>query len=368
MRITIVAGARPNFMKIAPIIWAIESAKKQGKTVSFRLVYTGSERDTDLGASLFADLQIKSPDVYLGVEERDPIQLATKIMLAFDQELKQHPTNVVLVVDDLTATMSCTLVAKKHHIKVAHLVAGTRSFDLDMPKEVNRIISDGLSDYLFTAGMNANRNLNQTGTEAENVYYVGNILIDTIRFNRGRLIQPMWFPVLGLQPKRYLLLTINRRALLENEKNFKVLLEKLIHSSRGIPIIAPLHTYVRDAIKRLGVESKNLHILPPQAYLSFGYLVDNAKAVITDSGNVAEEATFLSIPCLTLNTYAEHPETHRLGTNELIGESPEALMEAMHTLMEGNWKSGTLPEHWDGHTGERIVHILLSKEYNNYTL
>ena len=179
MKITIVAGARPNFMKIAPIARAIEAARGLGKSISYRLVYTGRRDDTSLDASLFSDLDMKAPDVYLGVESSNPTSLAAGIMIAFEQELTENPAHVVLVVDDLTATMSCAIVAKKQGIKVAHLVAGTRSFDMKMPKEVNRMITDGVSDYLFTAGMVANRNLNQTGTESENVYYVGNILVDT---------------------------------------------------------------------------------------------------------------------------------------------------------------------------------------------
>lgn len=359
MKVTIVAGARPNFMKIAPIARAIETVRKEGQPISFRLIYTGTEQDASLDPSLFADLQIKTPDAYLGVDETDPIQLAARIMVAFDQELKKHPASVVLVVDDLTATMSCAIVAQKRNIKVAHLVAGTRSFDLHTPKEVNRVITDGLSDYLFTAGMAANRNLNQTGTEAEHIYHVGNILIDTIRFNRGRLIQPVWFSVLGLRNAAYLLLTINRKVILQDEKNLKELLKVIINNAQGLPIVAPLHAYVRDTIKRIGITAPNLHILPSQSYLSFGYLMNNAKGIITDSGNVAEEATFLGIPCITLNSYAEHPETHRFGTNELVGESPEALNDALQILMAGKWKTGSLPERWDGRTAERIVQILL---------
>ena len=170
MKITIVAGARPNFMKIAPITRAIEAARALGKSISYRLVYTGRKDDTSLDASLFSDLDMKAPDVYLGVESSNPTSLTAGIMVAFEQELTENPAHVVLVVDDLTATMSCAIVAKKQGIKVAHLVAGTRSFDMKMPKEVNRMITDGLSDYLFTAGMVANRNLNQTGTESENVH------------------------------------------------------------------------------------------------------------------------------------------------------------------------------------------------------
>ena len=346
MKITIVAGARPNFMKIAPITRAIEAARALGKSISYRLVYTGRKDDTSLDASLFSDLDMKAPDVYLGVESSNPTSLTA---------------HVVLVVDDLTATMSCAIVAKKQGIKVAHLVAGTRSFDMKMPKEVNRMITDGLSDYLFTAGMVANRNLNQTGTESENVYYVGNILIDAIRYNRNRLLKPIWFSVLGLQEGNYLLFTLNRRVLLGNKENLRQLMKTIIDKSAGMPIVAPLHTYVRNAIKELDIEAPNLHIMPPQNYLFFGYLINKAKGIITDSGNVAEEATFLGIPCITLNTYAEHPETWRMGTNELVGEDPALLAKTMDTLMHGEWKRGELPERWDGRTAERIVQILTSK-------
>ena len=361
MKITIVAVARPNLMNIAPITRVIEAGRALGKSIFYLLVYTGSKDDTRLDASPLSDLDMKAPDVYLGVESSNPTSLTAGIMVAFEQELTENPAHVVLVVDDLTATMSCAIVAKKQGIKVAHLVAGTRSFDMKMPKEVNRMITDGLSDYLFTAGMVANRNLNQTGTESENVYYVGNILIDAIRYNRNRLLKPIWFSVLGLQEGNYLLFTLNRRVLLGNKENLRQLMKTIIDKSAGMPIVAPLHTYVRNAIKELDIEAPNLHIMPPQNYLFFGYLINKAKGIITDSGNVAEEATFLGIPCITLNTYAEHPETWRMGTNELVGEDPALLAKTMDTLMHGEWKRGELPERWDGRTAERIVQILTSK-------
>ena len=361
MRITIVSGARPNFMKIAPICRAIDAAREAGKNISYRIVYTGPQDDTSLDASLFSDLSMRKPDAYLGVTGHNHSQVAASIMLAFERELDGHPAQVVLVVDDMTATMSCSIVAKKRGLKVAHVIAGTRSFDMNMPREVNRTIVDAISDYLFTAGMVANRNLNQTGTESENVYYVGNILVDTVRFNRNRLLKPVWFSVLGLQEGNYLLLTLNRRVLLNNKENLRKLMQTMIEKAAGMPIVAPMHTYVRNAIKDLGIEASNLHIMPPQNYLFFGYLINKAKGIITDSGNVAEEATFLGIPCITLNTYAEHPETWRVGTNELVGEDPAALAQAMDTLMKGEWKKGELPERWDGRTAERIVQILTSK-------
>lgn len=361
MKISIIAGARPNFMKIAPIVRAIDKAKEQGKTISYRVIYTGIPGDESIDASLFSDLDMKKPDAYLGIHSDNLAECAGGVMFAFEKELKSHPTDVVLVVDDLTSTMACTIVAKKQGVKVAHIVAGTRSFDMNMPKEVNRMITDGLSDYLFTAGMVANRNLNQTGAETEHVYLVGNILIDTLRYNHNRFIKPVTFNILGLKEKEYILLTINRHALLEDKAHFKQMLKTIVEKSNGTPIIAPLHTYVRDAVKETGVESPTLHIILPQSYLSFGYLMNKAKGIITDSGNIAEEATFLGIPCITLNNYAEHPETCNIGTNELVGSDITAIANATDRMTKGEWKEGSLPERWDGRTAERIVQILMNE-------
>lgn len=260
----------------------------------------------------------------------------------------------------MTATMSCSIVAKKRGLKVAHVIAGTRSFDMNMPREVNRTIVDAISDYLFTAGMVANRNLNQEGMIPDYIHYVGNILIDTIRFNRHRLVQPLWFSSLGLRKGNYLLLTLNRRDLLEKKAVLHSLLQTLIEKACGMPIVAPLHPYVEKAVKSLELDIPNLHILPPQSYLHFGFLINQAKGIITDSGNIAEEATFLDVPCITLNTYAEHPETWRIGANELVGENSFALSAALDKLQAGEWKHATLPDRWDGRTAERIVQTLLN--------
>ena len=360
MKITIVSGARPNFMKIAPLCRAIDAAREAGKEISYRIVYTGPEGDSSLDASLFTDLAMREPDTYLGIEGRDHSQVAASIMLAFEKELDAHPAQVVLVVDDMTATMSCSIVAKKRGLKVAHVIAGTRSFDMNMPREVNRTIVDAISDYLFTAGMVANRNLNQEGMIPDYIHYVGNILIDTIRFNRYRLREPMWFQSLGLRKGNYLLLTLNRHDLLAKKAVLQALLQTLLQKADGMPVIAPLHPYAQAAVKSLELDAPNLHILPTQRYLHFGFLINQAKGIVTDSGNIAEEATFLDVPCITLNTYAEHPETWRIGTNELVGENSFALSEALDKLLRGEWKHTTLPDRWDGRTAERIVQVLLS--------
>lgn len=359
MKITIVSGARPHFMKIAPLCRAIETAKLNGESISYRVIYTGKCEDANLGPSLFEDLSMRHPDACLGVDEQGHSEIAAKIMVAFEKELDNHPTDIVLVVDDMTATMSCSIVAKKRGIKVAHVIAGTRSFDMNMPREVNRTIVDAISDYLFTAGMVANRNLNREGMEPDYIYYVGNILIDNIRFNRKRIEKPEWFDGMGLKDKEYLLLTINRKDLLADGEKVKQLIGAVIELSKTIPVIAPLHSYVAQRFEELGIQAANLHIMSPQSYLKFAYLINSAKGIITDSGNIAEEATFLDVPCITLNSYAEHPETWRIGTNVLVGEDRKLLQESLRKMLKGEWRHAELPERWDGRTAERIIQTLI---------
>jgi UDP-N-acetylglucosamine 2-epimerase (non-hydrolysing) len=235
---------------------------------------------------------------------------------------------------------------------------------MDAPKEVNRMITDGLSDILFTAGMAANRNLSQTGTQQKQVHFVGNILMDTLRYNHARLQRPVIFSILGLKEKEYLLFTLNRRSLLQDDKKLRAIFHTLLENTDK-RIVAPLHSYVKEKLQALGIGDERLVILPPQPYLSFAYLVNHASAIVTDSGNVAEEATFLHTPCISLNTYAEHPETVHIGTNCLVGDDVRLLQEALLVLKKGEWKKGELPERWDGRTAERIIRTLL-EEFNEY--
>ena len=360
MKITIIAGARPNFMKIAPLMRSIHVAQTEGKNIQARLVYTGPAHDKSLEPSLFQDLDMPCPDSYLNVESNDFFQRLASIIVAFAEELDKHPADLVMVVDDLTPTMACSIVARKKGIKVAHLVAGIRSFDMNMPKEANRMITDGLSDILFTASMSANRNLNQTGTEQKHVHFVGNILMDTLRHNYNRFIKPDIFTSLNLQEKQYILLTLNRRSLIEKKETLSTIFRTLQNHS-DVPVIVPVHDYIKERIAELEIDTRRTHIIDPQPYLSFGYLSAHAKAIITDSGNVAEEATFMGIPCITLNNYAEHPETVSLGSNFLAGENGETLADALLQLNENQWKKSQLPERWDGRTAERIVQTLLEK-------
>lgn len=362
MNICIVAGARPNFIKVAPVIRAIENAHAHGRDIGYTLVYTGAEDDPTLEPSLFDDLQIVPPQVFLGVTCENLNELTGQVMSAFERYLQSNPTNVVIVVDDLASTMAAAIVTKKQGIKLAHIVAGTRSFDIKMPKEINRLVIDGLSDLLFTAGMGANSNATREGAELSKIYTVGNILMDTLRFNRNRLKAPSG---LELQAGNYLVFTLNRKALLADRENLRRMIEAMIENAGGMPIIAPLRGKAAETIQEMGFLQEaspmggGLVGAPPLSYLEFGWLTANARGIITDSGNVAEEATFNGVPCITLNSYTEHIETVKIGTNELVGEDAALLGEMTAKMVRGEWKDSALPDRWDGRTAERIVQILM---------
>lgn len=368
LKVCIFCGARPNFMKVAPIIRIIKKKQNEGwdsKSIAYSLVYAGSKNDTTLEDSLFDDLQIPRPDVYLGVECENLNELTGQVMSKFEQYLQQNTTHVVVVVDDLASTMAAAIVAKKQGIALAHIAAGTRSFDINMPKEINRLVIDGLSDVLFTAGLSNNSIANKEGAELSRVYMVGNILIDNIRFNRSRMgdlsldnIASM--SELQLKPKQYLVFTLNRKALMSNKANLERMLETMSEAAGNMPIIAPLRTDAAQVVQLLDASKhRNLHIVQPLGYLEFSYLLLNAAGVITDSGNVAEEATFTNVPCATLNSYTEHIETVKQGTNILVGEDAQKLRTAVSDMVSGKWKTATIPDRWDGRSAERIIQTLI---------
>lgn len=347
-RICIVAGARPNFVKVAPLIRAIEATEG----VEYELVYTGREDDPTLEASLFDDLQMPRPSVFFGVDSTRLNEITSMVMACFDTYLDEHPADVVIVVDDLASTMAAAIVTKKRGVKLAHLVAGTRSFDMNMPKEVNRLVIDALSDYLFTAGIKSNSVATREQAEGSNTYMVGNILMDTLRFNHQRLRQPK----LDVKTGEYLVLTLNRKVLLADKEHLRMLLEVLVKAVGNMPVIAPLRGQALELVSSFQLP---IHTIPSLDYLEFGWLTANAKGIITDSGNVAEEATFNGVPCITLNSYTEHQETVSVGSNVLVDGDAQKLSEALNDLLQGRWKKCALPDRWDGRTAERIVKILL---------
>ena len=370
INLCVFCGARPNFIKVAPIIRVIDrlSGSERRRGVSYSLVYAGRADDPTLEDGLFASLSIRRPDVCLGVECENLNELTGQVMSKFEQYLQANPTDIVIVVDDLASTMAAAIVTKKQAITLAHIAAGTRSFDITMPKEINRLVIDGLSDILFTAGFSNNSIANKEGAELSKVYMVGNILIDNIRYNRERIEKMRLSDIealsgLPLKERGYLVFTLNRKALLADQENLEKMLRVLAETAAGLPVIAPLRDSAVQVVLALALKKNinmhNLHIVKPLGYLDFSCLTAHARGIITDSGNVAEEATFNSVPCITLNSYTEHIETVKVGSNVLVGENADLLRRALEDVVSGRWKKCGIPERWDGRSAERIVQILL---------
>lgn len=360
MIIDIIAGARPNFIKIAPIIEAIEIEKNKGKNINYHLVHTGQHYDKNMSGSFFEELGIPEPDVNLECGGGTQAEQTANIMIAFEKELMVHPADLVLVVGDVTSTMACSIVAKKLLVKVAHVEAGIRSFDLSMPEEINRMVTDSITDYFFTTSEIANSNLKKYGAGDEQIFFVGNVMIDTLLKNLSRLKQPGVWNEIGLQPQQYIVITLHRPANVDEEGKLKSLLDEIINNVNGLPIIFPVHPRTKKILTGLGIEDQKLYMIEPLGYLEFNYLVQHSKGVITDSGGITEETTVMGVPCITLRDNTERPETITIGTNELIGTDPKAIMPALQKLFNGKWKKGGIPELWDGKTASRIINHLLA--------
>ena len=390
MLVTLIAGARPNFMKIAPIISAIKAAEASGQDMHYRLVHTGQHYDKNMSDTFFEELGIPQPEVNLGCGGGTQAEQTAHIMVAFEQYLMANPCDLVLVVGDVTSTMACSIVAKKLNTKVAHVEAGIRSWDLTMPEEINRMVTDSLADYMFTTTDIADRNLLRMGAVRaeewkseqvalghdrcpQRVWRVGNVMIDTLLKNMPRFRKPIVYDELGLQEGKYVVMTMHRPANVDEETHLRALMEQIITNVHGEPIVFPIHPRTAKIFYGLwgsatgSVEENraalhkvfpNLHIVDPMGYLEFNYLVQHSRAVVTDSGGITEETTVMGVPCITLRDNTERPETCTVGTNELIGTNPAAVKPALDKLYAGEWKKGAIPELWDGHAAERIVEIL----------
>ena len=314
MNITLIAGARPNFMKIAPIIQAIKKAQVNGINIDYRLVHTGQHYDKAMSQNFFDELNIPRPDVNLGAGSGTQAEQTAAIMVAFEKELMTYTADLVMVVGDVTSTLACSIVAKKLNTKVAHVEAGIRSGDLTMPEEINRMVTDSITDYFFTTSKRAGENLRKNGIGEDRIYFVGNVMIDTLLANRHRFKKPAFWDELELKEKNYIVMTLHRPSNVDEEKNFKSLLEAIIESSRDLPVIFPVHPRTRKIIEKLTQSSnhpitQSLYPINPLGYLNFNYLVEHSKAVITDSGGITEETTVMGVPCITLRNSTERPET-----------------------------------------------------------
>ncbi len=357
-RFTLVAGARPNFMKIAPMIHQLQKAKKEDPSLSFRLVHTGQHYDKKMSGDFFEQLNIPEPDANLGGGGGTQAEQTASIMIAFEKELMENPTDLVLVVGDVTSTLACSIAAKKLKIDVAHVEGGIRSGDLSMPEEINRMVTDSITDHFFTTSEIANTNLRKAGVPEGKIHFVGNTMIDTLKAQMPRFRPPEGDLFDSLEKRHYFVMTMHRPANVDQEQQLKAMIDAILEGTEGLPIIFPVHPRTAKNLKNLGIDAPNLHMTEPLGYLEFNYLVKNAKGVITDSGGITEEASVMNVPCVTLRDNTERAETIHLGTNELVGTDPAKLKPYLEKIMRGEWKEYQGIPLWDGKTAERIVGIL----------
>ena len=359
MKIVNVVGARPNFMKIAPIV---EEMRKH-REIEAMLVHTGQHYDDEMSQIFFTDLGLPKPDVNLDVGSGLHGEQTGRIMIAFEKVSLAGSPDLVLVVGDVNSTLACALVASKLHIKVAHVEAGLRSYDRRMPEELNRILTDHIADYLFTTSRYAEENLKQEGISEDRIFFVGNVMIDTLLTNRERALRSTVLEDHGLKERSYAVLTLHRPDNVDDKAAFERILSALYVIQQQITIILPTHPRTWQRIHEFGLVSvaaamPNLIVRKPLGYLDFLKLICKAKLVLTDSGGIQEETTALGIPCLTLRSVTERPETVKQGTNVIVGNHRDRIIEEARKILKGYGKVGTMPELWDGQAAKRIVDIL----------
>ena len=353
--IDLIAGARPNFMKIAPIIDALKAAEARGGRLRYRLVHTGQHYDETMSGSFFAQLGIPEPDINLEVGSGTQAEQTASIMVRYEKVLMDRPSDACVVVGDVTSTMACAIAARKLGIPVAHVEGGIRSGDWSMPEEINRVATDSITNWFFTTSETANENLRKAGIDDDRIFFVGNTMIDTLLKQLPNLREPSFWNELSLREGQYFVLTLHRPANVDENLKLLRLLHAIADGTGGMPVVFPVHPRTARSLRDIDGEIPGLQYVDPQGYLEFNYLVKHAKAVITDSGGITEESTVLGVPCLTLRNNTERPETVTVGTNELVGTDPAKLGPALARLMSGKWKKGGIPDKWDGQTAPRIV-------------
>ena len=356
--VDVIAGARPNFVKIAPILRVMRDRSSRGGPLVHRLVHTGQHYDERMSGDFFRQLGIPAPDVNLEVGSGTQAEQTAAILTRYERLLIDSPSRLCLVVGDVTSTMATAIAAQKLRIPVAHVEAGIRSGDWTMPEEINRMVTDSITNLFFTTSEVANSNLRKLGVEDSRIHFVGNTMIDSLLANLDRLQRPPCFDEFSLTERGYIVATLHRPANVDVGSKFVKLLSALSHAARDLPIVFPVHPRTAKTLGEVGAVPRNVRLVDPQPYLEFNYLVKHALAVVTDSGGVTEETTVLGVPCMTLRDSTERPETVTMGTNELLGTDPGALRPAMDRLFAGAWKRGEVPPLWDGRTSERIVAVL----------
>ena len=355
-----VVGARPNFMKIAPIIQAMQARADVFEPI---LVHTGQHYDDRMSRAFFDDLGIPRPDIDLGVGSGSHAEQTGRVMMAFEKVCLQHEPDLVLVVGDVNSTMACTITAKKLGIPVAHVEAGLRSRDMTMPEEINRLCTDVLCDYLFTTDVGASANLATEGIAAERIVFVGNVMIDTLERHREAASALPILRELGIERGRFATLTLHRPSNVDDEAVLRGVLQAVAEIARELPIVFPAHPRTRERIERFGLQGlvsttddgRGVKFVEPLGYLEFLRLVMDSRFVLTDSGGLQEETTVLGVPCITLRFNTERPITCEQGTNVLVGNRPESILEAARGVLAQAGKPHGVPDKWDGRAAERIV-------------
>ena len=312
------------------------------------------------GDSFSCNWESPEPDVNLEVGSGTQAEQTAAIMIRYEKLLFEKRSDMCLVVGDVTSTMACSIAAQKLGVKVAHVEGGIRSGDWTMPEEINRMVTDAITNWFFTTSEIANQNLRQAGVREDRIFFVGNTMIDTLLANMNRLQRPAFWEAHGLEPNEYFVLTLHRPTNVDAAGGFAKLLSAIGEGTRGMPVVFPVHPRTAKTLQSIEGLPANLRFVEPQPYLEFNYLVKHSRAVITDSGGITEESTVMGVPCMTLRDSTERPETITLGTNELLGTDPAALKPALDRLFAGEWKKGGIPELWDGRTSERIVSALES--------
>jgi UDP-N-acetylglucosamine 2-epimerase (non-hydrolysing) len=360
MKVAVIAGARPDFMKIAPIVHAISVCAAAGGPVRFRLIHSGQHYDARMSGEFFEQLGIPQPDVNLEVGSGTQAEQTAAIMIRYEALLMQNPSALCLVAGDVTSTMARAIAAQKLCIPVAHVEGGNRSGDWTMPEEVNRLVTDAITKLFFTTSAVANEKLRHFGVPEARIHFVGNTMIDTLLANMERLRAPGFWQLHGLEPRQYVLVTLQRAANVDSATTLAPFLEAIIEGARGLPMVFSVHPSTANVLAELPHLSGRFLCVEPQPYFEVNYLARHAKVVITDSGGVPEETTLMGVPCMTLRSTTERPETVTFRTNELLGVDPAALALAFARLFDGNWKRGVISETWDGRSGERIAMVLES--------
>jgi len=365
MKIIVVAGARPNFMKVAPLIEALRAAQVRLPALAYTLVHTGQHYDAQMSQAFFEDLGLPRPDVDLGVGSGSHAEQTGKIMMAFEGLLQQMQPDWVVVVGDVNSTMACTITAKKLGIKVAHVEAGLRSRDWSMPEEINRLVTDVLCDLLFTTDPLASQNLQAEGIDASRIHFVGNVMIDTLLQHRERAISLRLWERLGLQAGAYGVVTLHRPSNVDERQVLEGIVAALEVVQRQLPLVFPVHPRTRKMAEAFGVWARmrawpQAYLLEPLSYLQMLSLTSHAALILTDSGGLQEEAVILGVPCITLRENTERPITVAVGANQVVGNKPEAIIEAAQTRLCKGHMLFQPPEKWDGLAAQRIVEILIT--------